>query len=118
MASLKQFPETGALYTQEMKDAIRRFKREIVQLHTHPNDNPPTGSDFISLARNGYVKGYVVTKSGKLYEYQVIKNEKLEIFDGHVEKYKLLYYTDTEEAILRALEKYQREGLIKWHTTT
>lgn len=39
----------GAPYTREIKEMISRNKGNIITLHSHPNNNPPTGSDLLSV---------------------------------------------------------------------
>lgn len=104
----------GALYTRELKEIINRNKGSIITLHSHPNNNPPTGSDLISAAWHGYKKGYVVTIAGDVHEYELLKKNKEALFaftqfDKKVARIMNLSYNQNEvEAIKSVLEELFR----------
>lgn len=70
----------GAKYTPEITGMIGRNRGKIITLHSHPNNNPPTGSDLLSAFKWGHKKGYVVTIAGDLHEYELIKKNKEALF--------------------------------------
>lgn len=107
----------GALYTRELKEIINRNKGSIITLHSHPNNNPPTGSDLLSAVRHGYKKGYVVTIAGGLHEYQINTYEEKDYyyFDMKVDGLKKGgYNTNERDAISSMLNQYKKLGLINY----
>lgn len=98
----------GALYTRELKEIINRNKGSIITLHSHPNNNPPTGSDLLSAARHGYKKGYVVTIAGDLHEYELLKKNKEALFtfkrfDNKVARKMELSYNQNEVGAIKSV---------------
>lgn len=107
----------GASYTRELKEVINRNKGSIITLHSHPNNNPPTGSDLLSAARHGYKKGYVVTIAGDVHEYQINTYEEKDYyyFDMKVDGLKKGgYNTNERDAISSMLNQYKKLGLINY----
>ena len=98
----------GASYTRELKEMINRNKGSIVTLHSHPNNNPPTGSDLLSALRHGYKKGYVVTIAGDLHEYELLKKNKEALFaftwfDNKVARKMNLSYNQNEVGAIKSV---------------
>ena len=107
----------GALYTRELKEIINRNKGSIITLHSHPNNNPPTGSDLLSAAIHGHKKGYVVTIAGDLHEYQINVYEEKDYyyFDMKVDELKKGgYNTNERDAISSMLNQYKKLELINY----
>lgn len=108
----------GALYTRELKEIINRNKGSIITLHSHPNNNPPTGSDLLSAAIHGHKKGYVVTIAGDLHEYELLKRDEgayraFGVFDRKVaEERERVYNKDKIQAIRKTLKKLS--GVVLW----
>lgn len=104
----------GALYTRELKEIINRNKGSIITLHSHPNNNPPTGSDLLSAVRHEYKKGYVVTIAGDVHEYELLKRDEgayraFGVFDRKVaEERERGYNKDEIQAIRKTLKKLSR----------
>nr|DAS37362.1 MAG TPA: MPN family protein [Caudoviricetes sp.] len=97
---------------------INRNKGSIITLHSHPNNNPPTGSDLLSAAIHGHKKGYVVTIAGDLHEYELLKRDEgayraFGVFDRKVaEERERVYNKDKIQAIRKTLKKLS--GVVLW----
>lgn len=87
---------------------INRNKGSIITLHSHPNNNPPTGSDLLSALRHGYKKGYVVTIAGDVHEYELLKKNKEALFvfkrfDNKVARKMNLSYNQNEVGAIKSV---------------
>lgn len=72
LAKSRKGTEIGIKYTKDMYKAISKHKGEIIAIHNHPNEMPPTGNDFASIIRHLYKKAYVINNNLELYEYDVL----------------------------------------------
>ena len=89
---------------------------EMIGIHNHPTNVPPTGSDFTTAGYRGYKFGIVVTHSGKIYKYECGDRPFLSLaLDERIDKYTQKDYNlDTESAYKKALDEFQKEYGIKW----
>lgn len=107
----------GARYTEEIRRILSENKGKVITLHSHPNNNPPTGSDLLSALRHAHKKGYVVTVSGDVHEYEIISTnaEYYRYFGAKVARIKGNNYTvSTKQAITSILRLGVKMGVLKW----
>nr|DAT59763.1 MAG TPA: minor capsid protein [Caudoviricetes sp.] len=105
-------------YTERAKQDIAKHPNQLISIHSHPNDLPPTGADIYSQHVHLYRSGYVVTFDGALYEYKLHKSDQvslstLQVFDFRVEnKKKRGYNINERDAIIQVLSSLQKQGII------
>ena len=88
-------------YTQEILDGIANSKKgELISLHNHPTNMPPSDADINAALKNGYKKGYALCHNGKVFEYTPAKIPISEtIYKIRLAKFKELKYNDYEAQI-------------------
>ena len=80
-------------YTEAIARDVAKRGRDYITIHNHPNNAPPSGSDFGSAWNNKYHLGVTVGNNGSIYSYTVGKNEvSVEIINMTIEKYKKREY--------------------------
>lgn len=107
----------GVEITKEEVESLRKnYYGNIIGMHNHPSNVPPTGSDFTAAGYRGYEIGLVVTHSGDVYMYKSGKMPFLpNLFDQRVDKYcKKEYNMSVEDAHIRALQEFEKEYGILW----
>lgn len=99
----------------EVKEAISSHPRgDLIAIHNHPTNLPPTGSDFVSAGYNGYGCGLVALHNGEVYYYEVGDRPfRAESFDGKVEK-RVKMGTSRYNAIIEVMREYEGSHGIKW----
>lgn len=99
----------------EVKEAIYSHPRgDLISIHNHPTNLPPTGSDFASAGYNGYGCGLVALHNGEVYYYEVGDRPfRAESFDSKVEK-RVKMGTSRYNAIIEVMREYEGSHGIKW----
>ena len=92
----------------------------MIAIHNHPTNIPPSGSDFGVAGYRGYKFGIVITHTGRVFKYECGKDAFLpQLFDGRVDKYTKPDYNtgkklDLEEAHIKVLKEFEKEYGITW----
>lgn len=96
--------EFEVTYNESVERAITKHPDySLVVMHNHPNDLPPSGSDFSACGRNKYKIGVVVCFNGDVYIYKAGKRPfSAQMFDLTVDKYRKPPYNLSE------LEAYKK----------
>ena len=55
---------------QELEEIAKQCQGQMIGIHNHPTNLPPTGSDFTASGWRGYGFGIVVTHDGKVHKYK------------------------------------------------
>ena len=99
----------------EVDRAISTYPRgDLVSVHNHPTDLPPTGSDFASAGYKGYGGGVVALHNGEVFYYEVGDLPfRAESFDSKVEN-KVKMGTSRYDAIIEVMREYEGSHGIKW----
>ena len=99
----------------EVDRAISTYPRgDLVSVHNHPTDLPPTGSDFASAGYKGYGGGVVVLHNGEVFYYEVGNLPfRADSFDNKVEN-KVKMGTSRYDAIIEVMREYEGSHGIKW----
>ncbi len=99
----------------EIEKAISSHPRgDLISVHNHPTNIPPTGSDFASAGYNGYGCGLVALHNGEVYYYEVGDVPFLgKSFDKKVSE-KVKMGLDEYDAIIEVMRAYERSHGIKW----
>ena len=99
----------------EVERAISSHPRgDLISVHNHPTNIPPTGSDFASAGYNGYGCGLVALHNGEVYYYKVGEVPFLgKSFDKKVSE-KVKMGLDEYDAIIEVMRAYERSHGIKW----
>lgn len=99
----------------EVDRAISTHPRgDLVSVHNHPTDLPPTGSDFVSAGYKGYGGGVVALHNGEVFYYEVGDIPfRVESFDNKVEN-KVKMGTSRYDAIIEVMREFERSHGIKW----
>ncbi len=98
------------------RDEHRECDGQIIGIHNHPTNIPPTGSDFVAAGYRKYDFGIVVAHSGRVYKYKAGSKPFLPgMLDGRIDKYQNEPYNlSIEEAHTRALNEISKEYGIIW----
>lgn len=107
----------GVSINDSVRKAIINHQGDLIGMHTHFDDTPPTGSDFETAFKRRYNLGVVVNATGDVYLYgcgnQYISAK---LIDDTIEKYIKLVdengekiYTTTKEAHLQALSQLGKD---------
>ena len=87
---------------------------DLISVHNHPSNIPPTGSDFASAGYNGYGGGVVALHNGEVFYYEVGDMPFLaESFDKKVQQ-KVKMGSSEYDAIIEVMDSYERSHGIKW----
>lgn len=99
----------------EVEKAISSHPRgDLIAIHNHPTNLPPTGSDFVSAGYNGYGCGLVALHNGEVYYYEVGDRPfRAESFDGEVEN-RVKMGMSRYNAIIEVMREYEGSHGIKW----
>lgn len=99
----------------EIDMAISTYPRgDLVSVHNHPTDLPPTGSDFASSGYKGYGGGVVALHNGEVFYYEVGDLPfRSDSFDSNVEN-KVKMGTSRYDAIIEVMREYEGSHGIKW----
>ena len=99
----------------EIDRAISTYPRgDLVSVHNHPTDLPPTGSDFASAGYKGYGGGVVALHNGEVFYYEVGDLPfRADSFDSKVEN-KVKMGTSRYDAIIEVMREYEGSHGIKW----
>lgn len=105
-----------ALTSEEVEGLRKNHFGNMIALHNHPSNVPPTGSDYCAAGYRGYSMGLVITHNGKVYTYKAGEMSFLpELFDKRVDKYSKTEYNMTlEEAYNKAMNEFEKEYGISW----
>lgn len=86
----------------------------LIGIHNHPNNHPPSGGDFASAIERNYKAGIIACHNGDVYIYTT-GNGKItsKLYDLTVEKYEKMGYSETE-AYNQALNQLRDTFKIDW----
>ena len=99
-------------YNEEIKRAIKNGSKNLISVHNHPNNVPPTGSDVASSFR--YRRGYVFCHDGTIYSYSCGKVPFSGLlFDLTVASLRNSGY-NLDEATKTAFSKFKDNFGVKW----
>lgn len=109
--------EFGVRANRSIKDAIKDNLWNTIGLHTHPNNTPPTGSDFETAFKRCYNLGVVACADGSVYSYGCSdRYVSARIIDDTIEKYRKMVdssgkkvYSNYIDAHLAALEQIRKD---------
>ena len=103
------------IYNDEMKRAIKKAEpKQLISIHNHPENYPPSGSDFASAFRNGYGYGVIACHNGDIYGYKVGKKEfSARAFDLAVEKNRLIFGS-IDKAYQVTLDEFSENYGLRW----
>lgn len=107
----------GVPVNDSVRKAILNHQGDLIGMHTHFDDTPPTGSDFETAFKRRYNLGVVANATGDIYLYgcgdQYISAK---LIDDTIEKYIKLVdengkkiYNTTKEAHLQALSQLGKD---------
>lgn len=107
----------GVPINDSVRKAIINNQGDLIGMHTHFDDTPPTGSDFETAFKRRYNLGVVANATGDIYLYGYgYKYISAKLIDDTIEKYiKLIdengkkVYTTTKEAHLQALNQLRKD---------
>ena len=101
---------------ESIKQAVKKYGEsgDIIGVHNHPNNAPPSGGDFSSAIERNYKSGVVACHNGDLYVYTTgDKRITSKIYDLTVEKYEKMGYSNYE-AYNEALKQLKETFKIDW----
>ncbi len=109
--------EFGVRANRSIKDAIKDNLWNTIGLHIHPNNTPPTGSDFETAFKRCYNLGVVACADGSVYSYGCSdRYVSARIIDDTIEKYRKMVdssgkkvYSNYIDAHLAALEQIRKD---------
>ena len=107
-----------------IRSAVKNNQGDLIGLHTHPDNTPPTGSDFETAFKRGYYLGTVACSDGSVYTYGCADQfASARIIDDTIEKFKKLIddsgkkvYSNDREAHLAAIKSLGKDYGI-WYET-
>lgn len=116
--------EFGVRINDSIHSAVKNNQGDLIGLHTHPDNTPPTGSDFETAFKRGYYLGTVACSDGSVYIYGCSDCfASARIIDDTIEKFKKLIddsgkkvYSSDREAHLAAIESLRKDYGI-WYET-
>lgn len=108
----------AARYTDKLDKKIAEYKPyELVSMHNHGTNLPPTGSDFVTAGSRKYKFGVVACHDGKVFYYSS-KNAMpftRGFFDAVVEKFtQNPYNLNRYDAAIKTLEQFSKDYGIEW----
>ena len=98
---------------ERVQELLGKYGRgNLIGLHNHPTNIPPTGSDFMAAGYRGYRFGIIICHNGNLYKYKIEKPFQKHVFDKNVEKYlSPPYNLDVEKAFDKVVSELERFGV-------
>ena len=107
----------GVPINDSVRKAIINNQGDLIGMHTHFDDTPPTVSDFETAFKRRYNLGVVANATGDIYLYGYgYKYISAKLIDDTIEKYINLIdengkkvYTTTKEAHLQALNQLRKD---------
>ena len=114
----------GVRINDSIRSAVKNNQGDLIGLHTHPDNTPPTGSDFETAFKRGYYLGTVACSDGSVYIYGCADQfASARIIDDTIEKFKKLIddsgkkvYSNDREAHLAAIKSLGKDYGI-WYET-
>ncbi len=114
----------GVKANKSITNAVKENIGNTIGLHTHPNNVPPTGSDYETAFKRRYNLGVVACADGSVYTYGCSeKYVSARIIDNTIEKFKKMVddsgkkiYSNDIDAHLAALEQIGKDYGI-WYET-
>ena len=114
----------GVRVNESIRSAVKNNQGDLIGLHTHPDNTPPTGSDFETAFKRGYYLGTVACSDGSVYTYGCADQfASARIIDDTIEKFKKLIddsgkkvYSNDREAHLAAIKSLGKDYGI-WYET-
>lgn len=101
-------------YTESTEQMIKDNPNQLIAIHNHGTNNPPTGSDLVSAGYHKYKMGVVVCHNGDVYTYQVGNTPfSTNTFDKTVDKFKAKGYNESK-AIIKTLNLFKTDYGIRW----
>ncbi len=105
-------------YTDKLDKKIAEYKPyELVSMHNHGTNLPPTGSDFVTAGSRKYKFGVVACHDGKVFYYSS-KNAMpftRGFFDAVVEKFtQNPYNLNRYDAVIKTLEQFSKDYGVEW----
>lgn len=114
----RAFGKEGKLEVSVPTKVLSQLKKQygrgnMVGIHNHPTNVPPTGSDFASAGYRGYDFGVVVTHDGRVYKYSAGNTPfDKEIIDKYIAQYRNPPYNlDEDKAEIKTISTLRRFGL-------
>lgn len=110
---------SGSPLETERNDAVIKAiadhpRGDLISVHNHPSNIPPTGSDFASVGYNGYGGGVVALHNGEVFYYEVGDTPFMgESFDKKVQQI-VKMGTSEYDAVIKVMESYERSHGIRW----
>ncbi len=105
-------------YSKKLTEDMSKYGRnELISIHNHGTNLPPTGADLAVAGYRGYKFGVVACHNGRVFCYSTQKAKPFTStnFDGTVAKYKDKPYNLSEdEAIIKTLKQYTIDYDIEW----
>ena len=96
----------GVPINDSVRKAIINNQGDLIGMHTHFDDTPPTGSDFETAFKRRYNLGVVANATGDIYLYGYgYKYISAKLIDENGKK----VYTTTKEAHLQALNQLRKD---------
>lgn len=98
---------------ERVQELLEKYGRgNLIGLHNHPTNIPPTGSDFMAAGYRGYRFGLIICHNGNLYKYKIEKPFQKHVFDKNVEKYiSPPYNLGVEKAFDKVIGELERFGV-------
>lgn len=98
---------------ERVQELLEKYGRDnLIGLHNHPTNIPPTGSDFMAAGYRGYRFGLIICHNGDLYKYKIEKPFQKHVFDKNVEKYiSPPYNLGVEKAFDKVIGELERFGV-------
>lgn len=106
--------QNEVVYSNKALEIVNNNKGDLISIHNHGTNNPPTGSDVVSASRKQYQMGIVVCHDGSVYTYRPAKKVFSRFyFDTTVDKYKKLGYNE-KESIIKVLSEFSNNFGLEW----
>lgn len=107
----------GVKPNESIINAVLNNQGDLIGLHTHPDNTPPTGSDFETAFKRRYEFGVVACANGSVYKYGGSnKYITARLIDDTIIKYQNMIdnsgkkvYANNKEAHLAALESLRKD---------
>ncbi len=95
-------------------NAVKRSKiGDIIGIHNHPSNLPPSGADLSTAFNRGYKTGVIVCHNGDIYIYNQKKAISANIYDLTVEKYRKRRY-NTVDAYNETMKELKERYGVSW----
>lgn len=105
-------------YTEKLEAEIKKYKRnELISIHNHGTNLPPSGADLNSAGYRGYKFGVIACHNGKVFYYSTQNANAFSstFYDKTVaDLMEMVYNFNRYEATIATLERFSKDYGIEW----